>query len=579
MNLKLEVLNPIDHKNLVYRPQNSYLNTAKRVMAPLLFSEFIQASRSYPILFSLSEGDERLVPMALLGLETTRGNLFLTSQGEWQENHLIPASLACYPFYPGPIDERGKMTLLIDRNAPHFDVNLSPEEGQPLFSPSGEATDLLKSIRKKLVKYQKALGQTDWVVYKLYEQNLFHSKHLADLVPGESLPVQTHNFFLLDPAKLNDLPDDYFLELRQQGMLANIYALVSARHNFKHLSNRANRQDQPKTQPETAHRILPQKSIPQEEAKKSPIKLPVAIAWVGLALVTGVIANYVTSYPKPTPAVSEQSDFANRPTQQQEATPLSLPEPTEEQETQQAETTDSSHTTFLGEKSLSEQGAEVMTDSKPQENSTLNSSAAINLSTPIEPPDETHGLLPDEAAIGETDSAIQQPEYPPLAPPPAPQAAPQPEPTSQKPSQEGSADEQGQVNMEHYSGTAPEPMERSTPPGEEETTPPAHKEAATEIPAGVEGQIAVLVDGVKRNITESRLTRPWNDNAMRKIEKIKALSPENPLIKELENTVFERFLELAIWDRTGNAKLYLERARKMFPGDPRITEIEQLIAE
>ncbi len=66
---------------------------------------------------------------------------------------------------------------------------------------------------------------------------------------------------------------------------------------------------------------------------------------------------------------------------------------------------------------------------------------------------------------------------------------------------------------------------------------------------------------------------------MEKVAKLQALNLDNPVVDELLNTVFERFLELAIWDRSGRSKLYLEKAGKIFPDDPRIEETEELISE
>ncbi len=179
MHIKLEILHPEDHQKLLYTPQNSYIHTAKRLTAPLLFSEFIAASRSYPIIFSLSEGDEKLTPMALLGTDAADGNLSIGKHGQWLEGRMIPASLENYPFYTGPIDENGDITLLIDINAPHFQPSPPSQTSYNLFTASGEASPTLKTIRKKHLTHQKELGHTDWIVFKLYEQNLFQAKKLA----------------------------------------------------------------------------------------------------------------------------------------------------------------------------------------------------------------------------------------------------------------------------------------------------------------------------------------------------------------------------------------------------------------
>ncbi|MBF0357264.1 MAG: SapC family protein, partial [Magnetococcales bacterium] len=306
MHIKLEILHPEDHQKLLYTPQNSYVHTAKRLMAPLLFSEFIAASRSYPIIFYLSEGDEKLTPMAMLGTDASEGNLSIGKHGRWLDGRMIPASLENYPFYTGPIDEKGDITLLIDINAPHFQPSPANLTSYSLFTASGEATPTLKTIRKKHLANQKELGHTDWIVSKLYEMNLFQAKKLHDFLPEKQF-TQQHSFFILDQKKLEELPDEYFLGMRQQGLLTNLYALINSQNNFALLTKPAEQYLDP--DPESWLEDI-QKNQPTTEGKPSSKGAQPVIALIGVILLASLLIYYNLSSSKPISIAKQPAETA-----------------------------------------------------------------------------------------------------------------------------------------------------------------------------------------------------------------------------------------------------------------------------
>ncbi|MBF0380909.1 MAG: SapC family protein [Magnetococcales bacterium] len=554
MNIKLEILQPAEHKDLIYTPQNCYSNMAKRLLAPLLFSELIEASRCYPIIFYLSKGDEKLTPMALLGTEQARGNVSITKQGEWMESRMIPASLSSYPFYPGHIDENGELTLLIDRNAPHF-KNESPDNtGLPLFTPTGEATPTLNNIRKKHLNYQKEMGHTDWVVYKLYEKNLFQTKKLSEFLPGEKV-AQLSNFFILDQKKLEELPDDDFLELRQLGLMANLYALITSQNNFALLTRSLPEYSKPVMEDNSPDIPISEvESIIPVKQKDNRMLFALVVAVVGIF--TGVVIHLSSSFDK-------------KPVQPQVENRVSKPDPIIKK-------------------------TDIITNIKPpQENKTqvTNKEDILNILTlpPDSPPtleelkkkQQDMALIPDGSYTqtvvknGSTQTLNDQAvslTY-------TVNKTVADNPTMTPPSQDnniGSDTPNLTVNLveQPLPGLTP----RKRPLGYSKPSPFNDKTDT----ASIDHQsphVNILIDGIKRNITESRLSLPRGDNALEKVAQLQEMNLDSPIVDELLNTVFERFLELAIWDRSGRAKLYLEKAGKIFPGDPRIEEIEGLVAE
>ncbi|MBF0194645.1 MAG: SapC family protein [Magnetococcales bacterium] len=546
MNIKLEILQPSEHKELIYTPQNCYSNMAKRLLAPLLFSELIEASRCYPIIFYLSKGDEKLTPMALLGTEPVIGNISITKKGEWLESRMIPASLSSYPFYPGHIDENGQLTLLIDRNAPHFQKELSDGSGQPLFTPTGEATPTLIDIRKKHLNYQKEMGHTDWVVYKLYEKNLFQTKKLSEYLPGKKV-AQLSNFFILDQKKLEELPDDDFIELRQLGLMANLYALITSQNNFSLLSKPVT-QNQETQSYEFPPEVPAFKTEPVIPEKNHDNRLFIAIAVALIGIFTGVAISLTPSDTDKTTIYHPKSEVSIPQEKTNKTETVSLekkPQPTEVQASQKEDilnilTLPPDATPSTSEVSIKQQDMELTPDI---------SSAPIEPGKVISTTKHTGDPLSEKST-----------QEPPTA-------------TEVKP-------KVSQLNL--FSMLTEQPLPILTPkkrPIGHTSRSPFNTKNDMALLQQQSPHINLLIDGIKRNITESRLSLPRGDNALEKVEQLKELNLDSPIVDELLNTVFERFLELAIWDRSGRAKLYLEKAGKIFPGDPRIEEIEGLVSE
>ena len=641
MNLKLEVLNSVEHRDLVFTPQESYENTVKRLTTPLLFSEFVEASRSFPIIFSLHEGDDKLTPMAVLGINQTHGNLFVNKDGSWRENSLVPASLDNYPFYTGPMDENGHSTLVLDVNAPHFmAATKTKNSGQRLFTTSGEPTPALMGIREKILKYQRELAQTDWVVYKLYEQNLFQAKQLADLMPGAEV-AKINKFFILDQQKLDALPDEYFLGLRQLGMVTNLYALIASTNNFPLLAKAAAGMD--------GVREFVDKKQPQPQAEKIIVqagnkqkKAVLAAAWAGLAIASGLLSNHFISEKKHIESGLAPEIVAAQP-KVDDSRFAAIAEPTMEPIplTKTAETVLGATIKNLDSLAIANKN-NLITDNEYATSQPIVEPLAV-----IEQPTTVGNEIDDSDALettatSEAATASAPPEL--IVQDTASQPAMQPEDTATEAQQkhpaepikvsatyieqttvaatthtqaltsnpDTDADASQDIGLVSSQTVIIEPthIEQTTAVDSTESkkvvtlqlldpnSEPAQFVATNTAPkkrpiianptdnklnpeqsAQLNSQLSALVDGVKRNITESRLTRPQGDNALDKIGKLKKLSPDSPLVDELLNTVFERFLELAIWDKAGNASLYLARAESLFPGDPRIKEIEQLIAE
>ena len=147
-------LNSETHRNLKIKPSDGGFKFSGKTNSVLLAGvEFPEACKHFPIIFAKSGGDQ-VLPMALLGFRDME-NLFVDAGGGWNGEY-VPAYIRRYPFVlaTGAADQ--KFTVCIDESYPGFGA----DEGQPLFTATGESTDYLKGVLAFLQDYQAQIERT-----------------------------------------------------------------------------------------------------------------------------------------------------------------------------------------------------------------------------------------------------------------------------------------------------------------------------------------------------------------------------------------------------------------------------------
>ena len=217
---KPEPLTPDLHKGLGVRRLDGPFKFAKQGHAvPLTVTEFPLAAVSGPIIFV---GDDK-VPLAVMGLNQG-DNLFVKDDGQFEAGVYIPAYVRRYPFVYANDAQAGQMVLCIDRNA-EFVV----EGGDmPFFDADGQPSEYTKGCINFVNDYETERARTQSFVQLLKDNDLFEiktAKHTpinADGSAGE--PVTIAEYYGVSETKLNALPPEKLVELRDNGALAQIYA-------------------------------------------------------------------------------------------------------------------------------------------------------------------------------------------------------------------------------------------------------------------------------------------------------------------------------------------------------------------
>lgn len=231
---QLEPLSQEKHRGLgVSQVSNPFSFLAETHLVPLTVDEFGLAAVCYPIIFDT----QSKTPLAVMGLRPGM-NVFLTADGQLDPEVYLPAFARRYPFLPiiagqpgaqpapsnGAGQQEGDRVLVcIDRAAKM--VSASPE--MPFFEGDQPSRYTQEAIQ--FCKEFDMLGRRTTEFVKLMDEHgLFELTPLLlpranpDGTPGE--PQKIGEYLRIDEKKLNGLPQDKYMGLRDRGVSAVMHA-------------------------------------------------------------------------------------------------------------------------------------------------------------------------------------------------------------------------------------------------------------------------------------------------------------------------------------------------------------------
>ncbi len=211
---------PLDaerHAGKSIKPKKSYGFASETNAVPLTAAEFPRAMRHYPIVFA---SENPATPLAVLGLRNAE-NLFVGDDGAWLPGRYIPAYIRRVPFIFLESADKLSYTLCIDEAS---DFLVEGDDGQPLFV-DGKTSDVTDNALKFCSAYQGQSTATQEFVSALDEHDLLAPNQAGvTLNSGEKMSLS--GFRVIDEKKLTALPGEKFLDWRERGWLAPIYALM-----------------------------------------------------------------------------------------------------------------------------------------------------------------------------------------------------------------------------------------------------------------------------------------------------------------------------------------------------------------
>lgn len=215
-----EPLSPEMHKSLGVNRVDGPFGFAKEGHAvPLAVTEFSLAALSSPIIFV---GDDKM-PLAVMGLNPGE-NLYLREDGIFEAGIYVPAYIRRYPFVFANDSGANQMILCIDRAADF----ISEGGDLPFFNADNSPTEYTQNCIEFCNNYELERQRTLNFVQILKDLDLFELKTAShtplndDGTPGE--PQVVAEFYGISETKLNALPGDKLVELRDSGALMQMYA-------------------------------------------------------------------------------------------------------------------------------------------------------------------------------------------------------------------------------------------------------------------------------------------------------------------------------------------------------------------
>lgn len=212
-------LNNKEHQNIRIKDMNNFEEFSSDHIAPLMVQEFIQASASFPIIFTKDPKSMQFKAVALFGL-TPETNQFVV-EGKWTARYL-PMVLRGQPFIAR---ENEQQSIMIGFNSNSRLVNTT--EGHRLFNENSEQTDYLKQQVAFMGKIAEYHHITSLFIKHLTDNELLQQKVLT--IKGTN--GKDHNIqgiYTIDEERLKALPDDKLVMFAKQGLFGPIYAHLSS---------------------------------------------------------------------------------------------------------------------------------------------------------------------------------------------------------------------------------------------------------------------------------------------------------------------------------------------------------------
>ena len=216
MYKKLEVLNKIQHKSKSVAEVSDYLFSKELMNAPIALSEFFEACKNYPILFT-KEKDEKWFATTLLGYKEGH-NLFVDKKGVWKELHYIPAFIRSYPFVL--INQENKKEMVIAVEATCLDEKKSSKN---LFNEDGNNSEFLNTAIHFLNQFYTDSIATSEFIKQLESWELLEEK-VANIVNSKNEKFTLNGLYVVNEEKLKHLSKKKKDDICEK----NAYSLITA---------------------------------------------------------------------------------------------------------------------------------------------------------------------------------------------------------------------------------------------------------------------------------------------------------------------------------------------------------------
>jgi len=225
------LLNFESHRHCGVTQNHGFSFAREAAAVPVCASEFVEASRQYPLVFGEVGSPNAL---AVLGVEQGR-NLIVDEEGKWRADYYQPAYVRRYPFTVAEVVDKQKQLLAIDSASERFvEASHRVLGASPLFDESGAPSSTARSAIEFCCLYHREHVSTVGFVQALEQQDLLVSKHATSHF-GDGTSYRLDGFRVVDEKKLRDLPASVVCEWHRLGWLDLVVLHMASQRNWQSL--------------------------------------------------------------------------------------------------------------------------------------------------------------------------------------------------------------------------------------------------------------------------------------------------------------------------------------------------------
>ena len=195
----LEILNKINHKNNSVKEVKDFSYAKNLMNAPITVTEFFEACKNYPILFT-KDKDENWFASIMLGYKENE-NIFIDDKGAWDKLHYIPAFVRRYPFIF--VEQKNNDELIVALNKDSLSID-KKDESRKLFNDKGENTEFLNNVISFLNQFYVDSMATKEFVKQLDEWELLEEKIATVITPNQE-QFNINGLYIVNEEKLKHL--------------------------------------------------------------------------------------------------------------------------------------------------------------------------------------------------------------------------------------------------------------------------------------------------------------------------------------------------------------------------------------
>ena len=231
---KPELVNKEQHGDLgVSQPSKRFAFCANIRAVPITVSEVPAAMKDYPIVFA---SPDQMMPIAVTGL-VDDVNLFVDEDGNWEANRYVPGYIRRYPF--GVANETGSDRFAIVIDTAFEGVKKGGDS--PLFN-NGEASEMIQQAIEFCKTYEEDRHRTNEFSRLVKELDIAKGQSAQFTPQGATEPQTFAQYLGIDEEAIKALPAEKLVELRDNGVLPLVYAMIISMGNWRTLlQRRANR--------------------------------------------------------------------------------------------------------------------------------------------------------------------------------------------------------------------------------------------------------------------------------------------------------------------------------------------------